>query len=179
VTLFWSLFGLTQLGSVREGQIQSFTKRVAEYMLMCYHAMAVIVLVNMLIAMMSNSFQEIEVTDPPAPSARPRSYPRRLSLVSVDRDAWCWYCDRASLRLQLFRCFGSAIANGHHSECFYRLLTLTLTPIPTKTFAIAGRYRQRMDDKNCPPVIYPPIINSNYTLRCAAMPPTLGIPTPW
>jgi len=67
VTLFWSLFGLTQLGSVREGQIQNFTKRVAEYMLMCYHAMAVIVLVNMLIAMMSNSFQEIEVTDPPRP----------------------------------------------------------------------------------------------------------------
>jgi len=33
-------------------------------MLLCYHAMAVIVLVNMLIAMMSNSFQEIEVTDP-------------------------------------------------------------------------------------------------------------------
>jgi len=64
VTLFWSLFGLTQLGSVREGQIQNFTKRVAEYMLLCYHAMAVIVLVNMLIAMMSNSFQEIEVTNP-------------------------------------------------------------------------------------------------------------------
>jgi hypothetical protein len=61
VTLFWSLFGLTQLGSVREGNIQTFTKRVGEYMLMCYHAMAVIVLVNMLIAMMSNSFQEIEV----------------------------------------------------------------------------------------------------------------------
>jgi len=67
VTLFWSLFGLTQLGSVREGDIQNFTKRVAEYMLMCYHAMAVIVLVNMLIAMMSNSFQEIEVTDPSIP----------------------------------------------------------------------------------------------------------------
>jgi len=64
VTLFWSLFGLTQLGSVREGDIQNFTKRVAEYMLMCYHAMAVIVLVNMLIAMMSNSFQEIEVKHP-------------------------------------------------------------------------------------------------------------------
>jgi len=61
VTLFWSLFGLTQLTSVRGGDIQKFTKRVAEYMLMCYHAMAVIVLVNMLIAMMSNSFQEIEV----------------------------------------------------------------------------------------------------------------------
>lgn len=68
VTLFWSLFGLTQLASVRGGEIQKFTKRVAEYMLMCYHAMACIVLVNMLIAMMSNSFQEIEVTDPPPES---------------------------------------------------------------------------------------------------------------
>ena len=29
---------------------------------MAYHAMAIIVLLNMLIAMMSNSFQEIEVT---------------------------------------------------------------------------------------------------------------------
>ena len=92
VTLFWSLFGLTQLGSVREGQIQNFTKRVAEYMLMCYHAMACIVLVNMLIAMMSNSFQEIEVTDPSsltnanyslflsivAERLRPASRPQRL-----------------------------------------------------------------------------------------------------
>lgn len=61
VTLFWSLFGLTQLGTVREGKMQSFTKIVGEYLLMVYHAMAVIVLINMLIAMMSNSFQEIEV----------------------------------------------------------------------------------------------------------------------
>lgn len=62
VTLFWSLFGLTQLSAVREGRTQPFTKTVGEYMLMVYHAMAVIVLINMLIAMMSNSFQEIEVT---------------------------------------------------------------------------------------------------------------------
>lgn len=62
VTLFWSLFGLTQLSTVREGDTQPFTKRVGEYLLMVYHTMAVIVLINMLIAMMSNSFQEIEVT---------------------------------------------------------------------------------------------------------------------
>src|SRR6218665_3255125 len=61
VTLFWSLFGLTQLSAVREGRTQPFTKTVGEYMLIVYHAMAVIVLINMLIAMMSNSFQEIEV----------------------------------------------------------------------------------------------------------------------
>lgn len=62
VTLFWSLFGLTQLSTVREGDMQAFTKVIGEYLLMVYHAMAVIVLINMLIAMMSNSFQEIEVT---------------------------------------------------------------------------------------------------------------------
>lgn len=61
VTLFWSLFGLTQLSTVREGDTQPLTKLIGEYMLMVYHAMAVIVLINMLIAMMSNSFQEIEV----------------------------------------------------------------------------------------------------------------------
>lgn len=61
VTLFWSLFGLTQLSTVREGPMQPLTKRVGEYLLIAYHAMAIIVLINMLIAMMSNSFQDIEV----------------------------------------------------------------------------------------------------------------------
>lgn len=62
LTLCWSLFGLTQLSTVREGHMQPFTKRTGELLLMVYHTMAVIVLINMLIAMMSNSFQEIEVT---------------------------------------------------------------------------------------------------------------------
>lgn len=61
MTLFWSLFGLTQLTAVREGHMQSYTKRVGEYLLVVYHGMAIIVLINMLIAMMSNSFQNIEV----------------------------------------------------------------------------------------------------------------------
>jgi hypothetical protein len=61
MTLFWSLFGLTQLSTVREGDMQTYTKLVGEILLMVYYTMAVIVLVNMLIAMMSNSFQEIEV----------------------------------------------------------------------------------------------------------------------
>ena len=61
MTLFWSLFGLTQLTAVREGHMQPFTRRVGEYLLMAYHALAIIVLINMLIAMMSNSFQNIEV----------------------------------------------------------------------------------------------------------------------
>ena len=65
MTLFWSLFGLTQLKAVREGHMQPFTRRVGEYLLMAYHALAIIVLINMLIAMMSNSFQNIEVRTTP------------------------------------------------------------------------------------------------------------------
>ena len=61
LTLFWALFGLMPLSTVREGSMQSFTKRVGEILLMVYHIMAIIVLINMLIAMMSSSFQEIEV----------------------------------------------------------------------------------------------------------------------
>ncbi|KAI0210121.1 Transient-receptor-potential-like protein [Lamellibrachia satsuma] len=60
LTLFWALFGLMPLSTVREGSMQSFTKRVGEILLMVYHIMAIIVLINMLIAMMSSSFQEIE-----------------------------------------------------------------------------------------------------------------------
>ncbi|ESO12412.1 hypothetical protein HELRODRAFT_63393 [Helobdella robusta] len=60
VTLFWSLFGLTQLQTVRDGQLKAITKAVGECLLMFYHTMAVIVLINMLIAMMSNSYREIE-----------------------------------------------------------------------------------------------------------------------
>ncbi len=61
ITLFWSLFGLTQLNAVRVGHMQQYTKSMGECLLIVYHAMAIIVLINMLIAMMSNSFQNIEV----------------------------------------------------------------------------------------------------------------------
>ncbi|KAK7474523.1 hypothetical protein BaRGS_00034217, partial [Batillaria attramentaria] len=39
---------------------QSFTQTVAEIMFIAYHGMAIVLLLNMLIAMMSNSFQDIE-----------------------------------------------------------------------------------------------------------------------
>lgn len=61
INLFWALFGLTPLSTVREGDIQPFTKLVGEGLLAAYHALAIIMLINMLIAMMSNSFQNIEV----------------------------------------------------------------------------------------------------------------------
>ncbi|VDM17818.1 unnamed protein product [Hydatigera taeniaeformis] len=69
--LFWHLFGVTQINQYRlqtkdaEGKMVDLksaqvTVTVGEILLMIYHAMAIIVLVNMLIAMMSNSFQTIQ-----------------------------------------------------------------------------------------------------------------------
>lgn len=60
--LFWALFGLTPLSTVRDGaEIQFFTKSVGELLLMAYSGMSGVVLLNMLIAMMSSSFNNIEV----------------------------------------------------------------------------------------------------------------------
>ena len=61
MNLYWALFGLTPLSTVRDGRIQPFTKSIGEGLLMAYHAMAIVLLINMLIAMMSNSYQRIEV----------------------------------------------------------------------------------------------------------------------
>ncbi|XP_059140364.1 transient-receptor-potential-like protein [Physella acuta] len=60
VTLFWSMFSLTTPSKMELKSTQVFTMTVGELMFMAYHAMAIIVLLNMLIAMMSSSFQEIE-----------------------------------------------------------------------------------------------------------------------
>ncbi|XP_035826877.1 transient-receptor-potential-like protein, partial [Aplysia californica] len=60
VTLFWSMFSLTTPSKLEIEATQSFTMTVGELLFMAYHAMAIIVLLNMLIAMMSSSFQEIE-----------------------------------------------------------------------------------------------------------------------
>lgn len=59
-TLFWSLFSLTQLRDIKIEDGPKFTELMGELLFMAYHAMAIIVLINMLIAMMSNSYQEIE-----------------------------------------------------------------------------------------------------------------------
>ncbi|GFS15873.1 transient-receptor-potential-like protein [Elysia marginata] len=60
VTLFWSMFSLTAPSKLEVRSTQTFTRTVGELMFMAYHGMAIIVLLNMLIAMMSSSFQEIE-----------------------------------------------------------------------------------------------------------------------
>ncbi|CAG5129597.1 unnamed protein product, partial [Candidula unifasciata] len=60
VTLFWSMFSLMSPNKLEIHSTQSFTQTVGEILFMVYHAMAIIVLLNMLIAMMSSSFQDIE-----------------------------------------------------------------------------------------------------------------------
>ncbi|KAK3599507.1 hypothetical protein CHS0354_006636 [Potamilus streckersoni] len=59
-TLYWSLFSLTQVKDIKLEGGQDFTETIGELLFMAYHGLAIIVLTNMLIAMMSNSFQEIE-----------------------------------------------------------------------------------------------------------------------
>ncbi|GAA47719.1 transient-receptor-potential-like protein [Clonorchis sinensis] len=71
-TLFWNLFGNSQPDHFKVRILNETTGKredlpsarstviVGEILLLIYHAMAIIVLINMLIAMMSNSFQTIQ-----------------------------------------------------------------------------------------------------------------------
>lgn len=61
MTLYWSLFGLVTLKDIKIPYGQSFTSMIGMILFMAYHFMAIIMLINMLIAMMSNSYQNIEV----------------------------------------------------------------------------------------------------------------------
>ncbi|XP_050416654.1 transient-receptor-potential-like protein [Patella vulgata] len=60
MTLFWSMFSLTPPKEIEIKDGHNFTMMIGEFMFMAYHGMAIIVLLNMLIAMMSSSFQDIE-----------------------------------------------------------------------------------------------------------------------
>ncbi|ESO93675.1 hypothetical protein LOTGIDRAFT_177244 [Lottia gigantea] len=60
ITLFWSMFSLTPPKEIEITDGHQFTMMIGEFMFMAYHGMAIIVLLNMLIAMMSSSFQDIE-----------------------------------------------------------------------------------------------------------------------
>ena len=60
-TLFWAIFGLVQLADFELTGIKDFTRFWALLMFGCYSACNVVVLLNMLIAMMSNSYQSISV----------------------------------------------------------------------------------------------------------------------
>lgn len=59
-SLLWSLFGVIPLKDLRSRDDQAFLKWVGHALLGAYLIMAITVMVNMLIAMMSRSFQDIE-----------------------------------------------------------------------------------------------------------------------
>ena len=63
-TLFWSLFGMTELESlqIQEGEL-GLTESLGHFMFALYLLVAVIVLLNALIAMMSSTYTRVQVRE--------------------------------------------------------------------------------------------------------------------
>lgn len=61
MTLLWSLFSITKVEDTDVAEDHYFTQWVGRGMFIMYHMTSIIVLLNMLIAMMSHSFQIINV----------------------------------------------------------------------------------------------------------------------
>lgn len=59
MTLLWSLFSITKVEDTDVAEEHDFTQWIGQAMFMMYHITSIIVLLNMLIAMMSHSFQTI------------------------------------------------------------------------------------------------------------------------
>lgn len=60
-TLFWAIFGLSEVKSVVVNNGHKFIENTGYVLYGVYNVTMVIVLLNMLIAMINSSFQEIEV----------------------------------------------------------------------------------------------------------------------
>jgi len=61
-SLFWSIFGLVQLHVTNVVPKHEFTEFVGATMFGTYNIISLVVLLNMLIAMMNNSYQHIAVS---------------------------------------------------------------------------------------------------------------------
>lgn len=62
-TLFWSIFGLSEVISVVLKYDHKFIENIGYVLYGVYNVTMVVVLLNMLIAMINNSYQEIEVRE--------------------------------------------------------------------------------------------------------------------
>lgn len=62
-SLFWSIFGLISLYVTNVKPDHEFTEFVGTTMFGTYNVISLVVLLNMLIAMMNNSYQHIAVSD--------------------------------------------------------------------------------------------------------------------
>ncbi len=61
-TLFWSIFGLSEVSSVVLKYDHKFIENIGYVLFGIYNVTMVVVLLNMLIAMINSSYQEIEVS---------------------------------------------------------------------------------------------------------------------
>lgn len=68
-TLFWAIFGLSEVRSVVINNGHKFIENIGYVLYGIYNVTMVIVLLNMLIAMINSSFQEIEVGQPSSMSS--------------------------------------------------------------------------------------------------------------
>ena len=62
ITLFWTVMGIVDLSAVSVNESHSFTKHIAMAMYMVYHIIAIVILLNMLIAMMNLSYEQVKFT---------------------------------------------------------------------------------------------------------------------
>lgn len=84
-TLFWALFGLPDISVVdfttAVGTKHYFTQTVGNLLYATYHVIAIVVLLNVLIAMMSNTYTRVEVSF--HLHVNPHSIPLSFTLGSV------------------------------------------------------------------------------------------------
>ena len=59
--LFWALFGLTELSSFKTNSDFKMTQNTGKVLFAVYNISMIVVTMNMLIAMMANTFQKVEV----------------------------------------------------------------------------------------------------------------------
>ena len=64
VTMMWASLDMVTLDSLQVFKDQSLIQIWSAFLFTLYHAASLIVLLNMLIAMMSNSYQRVEVFKP-------------------------------------------------------------------------------------------------------------------
>lgn len=61
-TLFWTVFGVIDMNQFNLSDIENFTKFAAKTILGTYAVITIVVLLNLLIAMLNNTYQLISVS---------------------------------------------------------------------------------------------------------------------
>ncbi|XP_064482918.1 transient-receptor-potential-like protein [Ornithodoros turicata] len=107
-SLLWSLFGVIPIKDISARRDQAFTKWVGHALLGAYMIMAMTVMINMLIAMMSRSFQDIE-------DHKDREWKFARSKL------WMGYFDEGSTLPPPFNLIISPKSIWYFARCWFRL----------------------------------------------------------